>query len=65
MKGLLKKQQKIRFSGDGASHKKWAAESAIKTVVTMARTMLMHAALRCSDYISSTDIWPTPMDYDV
>ena len=36
---LLKKQQKIRFSGAGASHQNGAAERAIKTVVTMERTM--------------------------
>ena len=45
MEELLKNQQKIRFSGAGASHQNGAAERAIKTVVTMARTMLMHAEL--------------------
>ena len=47
MEELLKKQQKIRFSGAGDSHQNGAADRAIKTVVTMERTMLMHAALRC------------------
>ena len=47
MEELLKKQQKIRFSGAGASHQNGAAERAIKKVVTMARTMLMHAVIRC------------------
>ena len=56
MEELLKKQQKIRFSGAGASHKNGAAERAIKEVVTMARTMLMHAALRCPEDTLSTDI---------
>ena len=58
MKELLKKQQKIRFSGAGASHQNGAAERAIKTVVTMARAMLMHAALRCPEDTLSTDLWP-------
>ena len=49
MEDLLKKQQKIRFSEAGALHQNGAAESAIKTVVTMARTMLMHSALRCPE----------------
>ena len=31
----------------------------------MARTMLMHAALRCPEYTLSTDIWPKSMDYSV
>ena len=49
MEELLKKQQNIRFSGDGASHQNGAAERAIKTVVTMERNMLIHAALRCTE----------------
>ena len=35
------------------------------TVVTMARTMLMHAALRCPDDTFSTDLWPMAMYYAV
>ena len=62
---LLKKQQKIRFSGSGASHQNGAAERAIKTVFNMARTMLMHAAIICPEYTLSTDLWPTAMDYAV
>ena len=65
MEDLLKKQKKIRFSGAGASHQNGAAERAIKTVVTMARTMLMHAALRCPEETLSTDLWPRAMDYTV
>ena len=41
MEELLKKQQKIRFSGAGASHQNGAAERAIKMVATKARTMLV------------------------
>ena len=63
MEEILKKQQKIRFSGAGASHKNGAAERAIKMVVTMTSTMLMHAALICTEDIFSTDIWPMAMDY--
>ena len=61
----MKKQQKIRFSGAGSSHKNGAAELAIKTFVTMARAMLIHAALRCPEYTLSTDIWPMEMYYAV
>ena len=46
MEELFKKQLEIRFSGSGASYQNGAAERAIKTVVTMKMTMLMHAALR-------------------
>ena len=62
---LLKKEQKIRFSGAGASHQNGAEERAIKTVVTMTRTMLMHAALRCPEDTLSTDIWSMAMYYSV
>ena len=31
----------------------------------MARTMMMQAALRCTGYTLSTDVWPMEMDYDV
>ena len=65
MEELLKKQQKIRFIGAGASHQNMAAERAINTVVTMARTMLMHATIRCPEDKLSTDIWTMAMDYAV
>ena len=65
MEELLKKQQNIRFSGAGASHKNRTAERAIKTLVIMERTMLMHAALRCPEDTLSTDILPMAMDYAV
>ena len=61
----MKKQQKIRFNGACTSNQNGAAERAIKTVVTMARTMLMHAALRCPEDTFSTDLWPMAMYYDV
>ena len=65
MEELLKKYQKIRFSGAGASHQNGASERAIKTVGTMESTMLMHAALRCPEDTLSNDIWPMAMDYAV
>ena len=65
MDDLFKNQQKIRFSGAGSSHQNGAAERAIKTVVTMARTMLMHVVLICPDDILSTDLWTMAMDYAV
>ena len=65
MEELLKKQQKIRFSGAGASHQNGAAERAIKTVVTMEITMLVHAALRFPEDKLSIYLWPMAMDYAV
>ena len=51
--------------GLGPHIKKGAAECVIKTVVNMERTMLMHAALRCTADTLSNDIWPMAMYYDV
>ena len=65
MEELLEKQQKIRFSGAGASNQNGSAERDINTVVTMVRNMLMHAALRCPEDTFLTDIWPMAMDYAV
>ena len=65
MEELLKKHQNIRFSGDGASHQNVAADRTIKTEVTMARTMLMPAALRFPKDTISTDIWPMTIYYAV
>ena len=65
MEELPKKQQKIRFSWAGASHKNGAADCAIKTVVTMERIMLMHAAFRYPEDTLSTNLWPMAMNYAV
>ena len=65
MKDLLNSQKQIRFSGAVASHQIGAAERVIKTVVTMERKMLMHAALICPEDTLSTDIWPMEMYYAV
>ena len=65
MEELLKKQQKIRFSGAGASHQNWAEERAIKTLVNMASTMLMHTEFRCPEDTLSTDLLPMKMYYAV
>ena len=54
MEELLNNHQKIRFSGAGTSHQNGAAGRANKPVVTMARTMLMPAELRCPKYTLST-----------
>ena len=54
MEEMLKKQQKIRFSGAGASYQNGSEERAIKAIVTMTRTMLMNAELICSEEKNST-----------
>ena len=61
----MKNQQKISFSGSVASHKNGSVEHSIKTLVTMTRAMLMHAALRCPKDTFSTDICPMSIYYTV
>ena len=65
MEEILKKQQNIRFSRAGASHQNGSEYCAINMVVTIKRTMLMHAALICPEDTLFTDIWPLAMDYAV
>ena len=65
MEEILKKQQNIIFSGDGASHQNGAEERATKTVVNILRAMLMHAALRFPEDTFSTDLWPMEIYYSV
>ena len=65
MEELLKKQQKIRFIGSGASHQNGSAERSIKTLVTMTSTILMNNSLRRPEETWYTDLWPMAMDYSV
>ena len=65
MEELLKKQQKIRFSGSGASHQNGAAECTVNAVVTMPRTILIHVTLRYPENTFSTDICTMEMDCSV
>ena len=62
---ILNNQKKIRFSGAGASNQNGAIERLIKTLVTMGKTMLIHAALKCPEENFSTDSWSMEMDYAV
>ena len=65
MKEMLKKQQQISFSGNRASHENGAAERATKTVVTMERTVLTHAAIIFTEEKFLTDLWPMAMYYSI
>ena len=52
---ILKKKQKWRFSGAGASHQNGAAECTINMVVTMESSILMQAGIICHKDTLSTD----------
>ena len=61
----MKKQKNIRFSWSGTSRQNGAAKSAIKIVVTIAGTILMHASLRCPEETFSIYLWPNLKRYSV
>jgi len=56
--------QTIRLSGVGAKHQNGAAENAVRTVSSMARTMMLHAALHWPE-AADLALWPFAMDYAV
>ena len=49
--------QTITYSGVGAQHQNGVAEHAIRTVVERARTMLIHASIRNSEFVD-VSLWP-------
>ena len=55
MEEMLKKQQKISFSGARASHQNGAAERTIKTLVNMASVILMQVWIICHKDTLSID----------
>ena len=65
MEDMLKKQITKGLSEDYASLQSVAAEHSIKTMVTTARILLMHAVIRCTEGTLSTNIWSMKMDYAV
>ena len=65
MSNLISMHQKISLSGVGAAHQNGVAERAIKTVVDMARTMLIHAAMRSPEGTIMAELWPMAVDHAV
>ena len=59
---LVKNQQGLTLSGVGAHHQNSMAERAIGTVVSMARTMMLHAKLRWPKAVS-TKLWPMALKH--
>jgi hypothetical protein len=49
--------QIIQFAGVGAHHHNGVAERAIQTIMSISRTMLMHAAIHWPD-LADTALWP-------
>ena len=63
MQELLKNDQTISLSGVGAAHQNSIVERAIKTVVSMACTMMLHAAMRSPEDTIITELWPMTMNH--
>ena len=65
MEDLLNNQQKIRFSGSGASNQNGAEERTINIVVTMESAVLMQSGMICHKDTLSTDFgqWKCTMLY--
>ena len=57
-----KSMQSIKYSGVGAHHQNGVAERGIGTLMSMARTMMLHAAIRWPDMADSS-LWPMAVDY--
>jgi hypothetical protein len=64
MDHLAQSGQAITHSGVGGHHHNGVAENAIKNVVRMARTMMIHAVLRWPDAYQK-ELWPMAMSHAV
>ena len=62
VKELNDRYQEIDFSGVGAPHQNGVAERNIGTIMSMARTMMLHAAVRWPETADSS-LWPMAVDY--
>ena len=62
MDELRNKGQGIRMSGAGAQHQNGMAEGGVKIVSTMARTMMLHVALRWPQ-VSGPELWPMALSH--
>jgi len=60
----LQPGQNLTFSGVGAHHQNGAAENAVKTVTTWARSLLLHAALHWPEQVN-LELWPFALEHAV
>ena len=55
-------QQIIRFAGVGAHHHNGCAERAIQSIMSIARTMMLHAAIHWPD-VADPQLWPMAVQH--
>ena len=56
--------QIVRYAGTAAHHQNGIAERAIRTIMTTARTMMIHAAIHWHE-MADTQLWPMAVQYAV
>jgi transposase InsO family protein len=61
---LAEFKQTTKFAGVGAHHHNGVAERSIQTIMSMARTMMLHAAIRWPE-TADASLWPMAVDYAV
>jgi hypothetical protein len=61
---LAKFHQTIKKAGVGAHHQNGVAERNIQTIMAMARTMMLHAAI-CWPETAEASLWPMAVNYAV
>ena len=61
---LSNMQQIVHFAGTAAHHQNGIAERAIRTIMTTARVMMIHAAIHWHE-MADTQLWPMAVQYAV
>jgi GAG-pre-integrase domain/Zinc knuckle len=61
---LLSFEQTTKFAGVGAHHHNGVAERAIQTIMSIARTMMLHSAIHWPD-VANSNLWPLAVDHAV
>lgn len=61
---LSQYRQTTSFAGTGAHHQNAIAERAIRTIMSIARTMMLHAAIHWPE-MSDATLWPLAVQYAV
>ena len=61
---LREYRQIIKFAGTSAHHANGPAERSIRTVMSISRTMMLHAAIHWPEMADAT-LWPMAVDYAV